>query len=296
MKKYWILPFLVVFLVMGSCSSGDDGGNGSNPDDPDPPATVDRTPNLQPTGSSANDILSNDSFDRLEIQIGYVTGFRPRAESIANFEAFLRQHTFKDNIEISFLELDSPDEETLTTNEIASLESDNRTLYNNGSTVTIYIYFADAPSDGDDEEEGLVTLGAVYLNTSMVIFESTIRNLSAQTMGNISVADIETATLNHEFGHLFGLVDLGTEQVNIHEDHEAPNHCIVEGCLMRAALQFGSATSRALVSGEKDTTKPICALSGQSVLKMLDTRSAMGVLIPGLDPECILDIQGNGAR
>ncbi|MEL6485487.1 MAG: hypothetical protein AAFP96_11660, partial [Bacteroidota bacterium] len=240
--------------------------------------------------------LSNASFDRLQIQIGYVTGFRPTAASIANFEAFLRQHTFKENIDISFLELDSPNEENLTTNEIASLESDNRTIYNNGSTVTIYIYFADAPSDGDDEDEGLVTLGAVYLNTSMVIFESTIRNLSAQTMGSISVTDIETATLNHEFGHLFGLVDLGTEQVNIHEDPEAPNHCIVEGCLMRAALQFGSPTTRALVRSKNDITRPICELSGQSVLKMLETRSAMGAIIPSLDPECILDIQGNGAR
>ncbi len=295
MKKYWISSLVAVTLLLSSCSSSDDNGGGIEPD-PDPPATVDRTPNLQPTGSSANDILSNASFDRLQIQIGYVTGFRPTAQTMANFEDFLRQHTFKEQIDITFLELDSPNEEDLTTNEIASLESDNRTVYNDGSTLAIYIYFADAPSDGDDEDEGLVTLGAVYLNTSMVIFESTIRDLSAQTMGNISVTDIETATLNHEFGHLFGLVNLGTDPINDHEDPEAANHCVVEGGLMRAALQFGSATSRALVSNETDSTKPICALSGQSVLKMLDTRTAMGVLIPGLDPECILDIQGNGGR
>ena len=60
----------------------------------------------------------------------------------------------------------------LSLQEIADLESENRTEYNDGETLAIYIYFADAPSDSDDEDEGIVTLGAVYRNTSMVIHES----------------------------------------------------------------------------------------------------------------------------
>ena len=61
-----------------------------------------------------------------------------------------------------YTQLDSPNEESLTLEEIAELESDNRTIYNNGTTLAIYIYFADAPSEEDNEDEDLVTLGAVY--------------------------------------------------------------------------------------------------------------------------------------
>ncbi|MDC6366645.1 MULTISPECIES: hypothetical protein [Flavobacteriaceae] len=267
MRKKKLFPslFLVIFLL--GCSS-DDGGSlppGGN--------NVDKSANLLATGASGNDILSNANFDKLLIEIAYVNGFRPTAETVSNFQDFLLERTFKQDIEFSYQELVSPDEETLTLEEIADLESDNRTAYNDGSTLAIYIYFADAPSDTDDESEGLVTLGAVYRNTSMIIYEQTIRDL----LGNstfITLADVETATLNHEFGHLFGLVDLGTDMVNNHEDPESDNHCNVDGCLMRAELEFGG-----------------------PMMKLMQSNASKGIAaIPELGPQCILDLQNNGGR
>ncbi|MGB5371673.1 MAG: hypothetical protein WBN18_14695, partial [Flavobacteriaceae bacterium] len=209
---------LVTFLLFG-CSN--------NSDEPVvPPKPIDKSANLLGTGDSANDILSNDNFSTLLVEIAFVTGFRPTAEAMDNFVDYLRLHTFKDNVQMVYTELPSPKEETLTLQEIAELESDNRTAYNSGDTLAIYIYFADAPSDDDDETEGLVTLGAVYRNTSMIVHEVTVRKLAAQSP-LITNADVETATLNHEFGHLFGLVNLGTEMQSEHEDSEAVNHCNV---------------------------------------------------------------------
>ena len=98
--------------------------------------------------------------------------------------------------------------------------------------------------------------------------------LLAQQSAQISNADVEAATLNHEFGHLFGLVDLGSPQVNDHEDTEAEHHCNVTGCLMRAELQFGG-----------------------GIMSMLESRTAKGLTVaPDLDAECILDLQANGGR
>lgn len=111
------------------------------------------------------------------IEIDYVTGFAPTAGAIANFEEFLRARTYKESIELKYTALSSPNEETLTLEEVVDLEKENRNEYNNGSTLAIHIYFADAPADSDDESEGLVTLGAVYRNTSMVIYESTVKKL-----------------------------------------------------------------------------------------------------------------------
>lgn len=291
MEKLKIVLILSFFVFL-SCSKSSD-------DTPDTPKSVDKSQNLLGSGDSANDILSNDKFTKLKVEIAYVQGFRPTDSAINDFVLFLKQHTFKDDIEMVYKELESPGEETLTLQEIADLESDNRTAYNDGETLAIYIYFADAPSDEDEEEENLVTLGAVYRNTSMVIHEVTVRNL-ASLSSFISVADVESATLNHEFGHLFGLVNLGSNPVNSHEDIDAPNHCNVQGCLMRGELQFGSSSKSKSVSSKnslENGLKSDCSLNGSSVLRMLETRFSKGLVnAPGLDSECILDLQANGGQ
>jgi len=261
---------------------------------------IDKTPNLQTTGDSANDILSNTNFDKLLVEIAYVSGFRPTSATMTQFADFLRQHTFKEDIEMRFLELDSPDEEDLELQEIADLEKENRTAYNDGKTLAIYIYFADAPSEGDDMSEGLVTVGAVYRNTSMVIYSNTIRRLASRS-SIISITDIESATLNHEFGHLFGLVNLGTEMVNPHESQSPnsdgelvdDNHCNVLGCLMRAELQFGRPTGKR--SNDQVGIQATCQLSGTTVLKLLQSKSGKSSMAD-LESECVLDLQSNGGR
>ncbi|WP_422860788.1 hypothetical protein ACOKFD_08135 [Flagellimonas sp. S174] len=306
MKKKKIFFLLALMALFIGCSSDGDTAEtppenpqGETPSPPTPPnPNVDRSGNLLATGASANDLLANTNFDRILIEVAHVAGFRPTAETLASFQEFIQQKTFKENIDIIFNELPSPNEETLTLEEIDDLEQDNRTAFNDGSTLAVYIYFADAPSDGDDEEEDLVTLGAVFRNTSMVIFESTIRRLAPPDNSGapVTLTDVETATLNHEFGHLFGLVNLGTEPVNDHEDTEAPNHCNVEGCLMQAQLQFGSPAARSLTSRGEILTSP-CTLNGNSMLKLLESRAARSLaVVPILDGECILDLQGNGGR
>jgi hypothetical protein len=291
MKYFGLILLLLTFLAHTSCSK--DNGESSSE------LRVDKRGNLLGTGDSANDILSNTNFDKLQIEIAYVKGFRPTFQAMANFNDFLRAHTFKEDIEIIYTELASPNEESLTLEEIVDLEQENRTAYNKDRTLAIYIYFADSPADGDEEEEGLVTLGAVYRNTSMVLHGITIRRLAAQS-AFISDGDVEGATLNHEFGHLFGLVDLGTPALSDHEDTAAENHCNVDGCLMRAELQFTLAGKSILEPKNSAYTanlNPACVLSGTTVMSLLQpSKTSRTIEIPGLDAACIEDIRGNGAR
>lgn len=299
MKKsilFFLSLFFVLFLACSKSSSDD------TPTPDDDQSQVPENPqelfpaNFQATGSSANDILANTSFDRLKVEIAYVQSqrnFRPTDEAISEFQAFLQQFTFKENIELVFTELPSPDEEDLTLQEIADLEIENRTVYNDGSTLGIYIYFADAPSEGDDLDEGLVTLGAVYRNTSMVIYEATVRALAGRS-ALISSADVESATLNHEFGHLLGLVNLGSPPVNAHEDTEAENHCNVDPCLMRAELEFG-ATGKAVFATSKIHSS--CILNGTDLIKKMESNVSRGAAAaPDLDTECQRDLEANGGR
>lgn len=266
MKKKIALYVLTGFLLLAGCSKDSDVTSTNS-------TGVDKSGNLLTTGLSARDFLSNDKFDRLLIEVAFVAGFQPSFEAMANFEDFLRQRTFKENIDFRYTTLNSPFEETLTLEEVDNLESENRNAYNEGSTLALYIYFADAPSDSDNEAEGTVTLGAVYRNTSMVIYEQTVRNL-ANRSNTIRVEDVETATLLHETGHLFGLVGLSTTPVNNHEDPDAENHCNVAGCLMRAEIQFGT-----------------------SLLKMMQDNASKGTsVVPEIDAECLLDLQKYGGR
>lgn len=296
--KSFLVACILVFTI--SCSK-----NSSDSDNSD--TSVNKSANLLATGDSARDILSNDNFDTLVIEIAYVTGFKPTESAITQFTDYLKEHTFKEEIELVYTELSSPSEDELTLQEIADLETKNRTVFNTGSSLGIYIYFSDAPAEGDDLEDGLVTLGSVYRNTSMIIHEVTVREL-ATLSSSINEADVETTTLNHEFGHLFGLVDLGTDMVNDHQSESenedgqlvGDNHCNQTGCLMRAELQFGSSTGKSLQTNSKatyeDGIKSGCVLSGTTVLNLLQQNTAKGENTVDLDAECLLDIRANGGR
>jgi hypothetical protein len=72
---------------------------------------------------------------------------------------------------------------------------------------------------------------------------------------------------NHEFGHLMGLVNLGTPLQSAHEDANSDNHCNVDGCLM------------------------FFEINGGNVLDMMNMTA-----IPELDPQCIADLQANGGK
>lgn len=267
---------------------------------------INTSANLRPTGASANDILSAANFSKLQIQIAYNQGFRPEEESVNNFLEFLQEHTFKEEFEVIYKELPPSNEDDLSLQEIANLEQENRSAYNSENTVAVYIYFADAPSQGDDLDAGLVTLGAVYRNTSMVIFERTLREVAGRSL-SISRTDIETATLNHEFGHLFGLVNIAgsengqttiyTPMINDHEDDEADDHCNIPGCLMQAQLEFQDENSKALKDLGINMIPTKCNLDGLQMVRLLTARAQAGkVIVPDLSLDCKRDIQANGGK
>ena len=233
------------------------------------PKPIDRTANLKSPGASANDILSDSKFKNMAIEIAYVSGFAPTETAVSEFIALLNQHAHKDNISITYKELASPNKDSLSIAEISDLETKNRTVYNNGDSLGLYIYFSDASSDSDKLEENMVTLGAVYRNTSMVIYEATIRKLASKSI-LISIDEVEAATLSHEAGHLFGLVNIGSPSVNDHHDPDAESHCNIPGCLMRAELQFGGGMAKILT-----------AKNGRT---------------PGFGVECMRDLRANGGR
>jgi hypothetical protein len=258
MKKAITLIAISLFLFVASCSKEDDPLNS--------PVAVNPTTNKQQTGSSANDLLSDKKFKSMVIEVVYVAGFEPSAQSITNFVNVLTARTYKPNgISIIKRSISSPGISPYTNEEIVSIEDTNRTKYNTADQIAIWAFFADGKSSKDTDTS--VILGTAYRNTSFVIFEQTIHRLSDSPFKpNRSL--LETTVITHEFGHILGLTNLGTALQSNHEDAAHPKHCIEKTCLM-----FWSAET------------------GSGIANMVSSGSA-----PQLDSQCIADLRANGGK
>jgi len=253
-----IFIFLLSFVVIFSCKSDDDE---DNIDDP-------KAENLKALGTSAEDILSDDLYTSLTVELIYSDGFRPLQETINSFRSFLDERVNKpDGIQIVETIIDAPQNAPFTTEEIRNIESNNRTQYTEGDNIAVSIFFSNGISDNDSETR--VTLGKAYRNTSVVVYEKTIMDVSVLPNGP-DLYKLEATTLQHEFSHLFGLVNILGD--DIHTNHEDPNnskHCIVEDCLMY--FESTNANKVAL-------------------------RNMQLPNIPQLDPLCIADLRAKGGK
>lgn len=253
--------FLFVFLVIISCKKDD------NTD------TVEdlKAENRKSLGISAEDILSDDTYTKLSVELVYPEFSKPTEEAVANLRSFLEERLNKsDGITIKETLITSPTGTPYDIDEIKTIEDENRTIYTVDDEISVYIFFANGNSSNDTDTS--VTLGTAYLNTSIVIYERTLQDFAANNQ-NIDLIDLETVTLEHEFGHILGLVNIQGD--DIHTDHEDPSHtkhCIVEECLMYF---------------ESNANRPAAIVEYFSN----ERRS-----VSGLDPLCIADLQAKGGK
>jgi hypothetical protein len=258
-----LTAFLLLSLVL-SCSK--DSGEKTITDDDGNPQTVDTAANKKSVGDSANDMLSDSNFNTIRIEIFYVAGLEPSNTTLNNFRTFLQDRLNKPGgVQIELTEIASPGQSVYSITDILNLEDDIRTGYNDGDIIEVFGIFMDGEYS-ENTENGSV-LGVAYRNTSFVIFEETIKSFSGQPLAP-STTVLETTVLNHEFGHLLGLVNAGTLMENNHQDVDHGRHCTTDNCLM-----FWTAET------------------GEGLLNMIS-----GGNVPSLDAECLADLQANGGK
>ncbi len=249
MKKISLISIaFVAILFLNSCKKDDvtSGGLPSN--------------NLS-VGKSAADFLQSGSFSKVRIQIAYMPGYAPDAASLTNLTNFINTYCNKPaGIEIVQNQIAASGKQTLTLNEIIAIEDANRTAFNSGNTLAVFVLYADA----DYNQNGV--LGVAYKNTSMVVFGKTIVNNSGG-INQVSRTKLESTGLLHEISHLFGLVNLGSPLSTPHEDAAHEKHCNNSACLMYFATQVN------MMGG--------VLLSGP---------------VPGLDTNCQNDLKANGGK
>jgi len=251
-----ITLILCSFLLIISCKKSDDSE----------PIADYKAENRKSLGLSAEEILSSNTYSKITVEFVYFGLYRPTDLTISRFRDFLGERLNKpEGITIRETSVPEVQGSPFTTAELISVEDENRTAYTSGDTIAVYVFFANGVSSNDTNNR--VTLGTAYLNTSIVVYEKTLQALAASNP-SIELSTIETTTLQHEFGHILGLVNLLDDDIHSeHMDTGHPKHCKVEDCLM-----YFESNSR---------SKVLERFSGR-------------VAFPELDPLCIADLQAKG--
>ena len=242
-------------LLLAACSGGTDPGGGGGTE-----YDHGRAP-----GASARDLLTAGDYDRLVVQVQYVQGFEPTAQGLQHLEDFLEARLNKPagiTIQVDPTPIPVQSQATYADADVRAIEQQHRTTYSEGSTLATYLLFVDGEYEGEAN-----VLGIAYNNTSMAIFEETIHENTGGGPLQPSAATVEGTVANHEFGHILGLVNNGTDMQDPHQDVPNGRHCDEEGCLMHFAVR---------------TTNYLDNLLGGS--------------IPPLDANCLADLQANGGK
>ncbi|MEX2473170.1 MAG: hypothetical protein WEA34_13365, partial [Gemmatimonadota bacterium] len=247
-------------LIPSACgdSPTDPGDNG----DPNggTPYAHDRS-----AGASAADLLSDTDFQHLVVEVQYVEGMAPEQTALDDLADFLEARLTKPGgieIRVDDQPIGPATGTTYSAADIRALEAEHREIFTSGDTLATYLLVV----DGEYEQENV--LGIAYYNTSTALFGEKIQD-NTGGLGQPSKARVEATVAMHEFGHIMGLVDNGTDMVTEHKDPEPGrgSHCDDDGCLMYYAVRTTDFLSNLLDSAP-----------------------------PPLDQNCVDDLRANGGR
>ncbi|MEX2657762.1 MAG: hypothetical protein WD272_09625 [Balneolales bacterium] len=172
------------------------------------------------------EFLRNDDFTNLLVEVQYMPGYRPTDVALDELRKYLEKHLNKSSIIISDPEEIPPgNQEQYSASEIRAIEKQYRRHFSEESTLTSYNLFV----DGEYSTQSNV-IGIAYFNTSNAYFGRTIHDASESPPLSPTREKIEGTVLQHEYGHLLGLVNSGTKMQENHQENGP--HCTVEECLM----------------------------------------------------------------
>lgn len=262
-NKYLALVF--VLFIVAACNKKDNNNNEPDPSDP-------TAENKKALGLSAGDILSSGTYNSLTVEFAYAPDFRPNDQTLSAFRTMLNERINKPG-GINFVQTVIAEQPNapFTIQEIRDIEDNVRTQYTEGDNIAVFVFFSNGSSAND--EGNSVTLGTAYRNTSMVVYQNTLRVITNDIPDEQIF--LETFTLNHEFGHILGLTNIQNDDIHAnHEDTVNTKHCFVEDCLMFFELN---------------------RMPMRNVETLLQL-SASRMPVPTFDPLCIEDLQAKGGK
>ena len=215
-----LYSFIFFTLLIASCKKED----------------VAATNDYNTLGTSAHELLAATPYNKLQIEIHYMPGQDPGATATSALVNFLNTYINKPaGIQVSQQQIPASGKTELSLSEIVDLEKKYRTSFTAGNVISVHILI----TDGAYQASGVFATS--YWNTSLCLFGKTIGE-SAGGPGQVSRANLVTILLEHEFGHLLGLVNQGSPMQQNHRDANHGAHCNVTSCLMYYEVETASPT------------------------------------------------------
>ena len=218
-----LLPVLLILILFSGCSKTDDSYVNN-------PGIADYLHN-RAVGASANELLASSKYSSLKIEVQYMPGFQPDAAALTHLQNTLSGLINKPSgISIFTKEIPGVANQALSVDDIINIEKNNRTAFTNGSELAVYVLY----TNGNYTDPNV--LGIAYKNTSVVLYGKKINDNSGG-LGQASRTKLVATVLEHELGHLLGLVDLGSAMQTGHKDAAYGSHCNNNNCLMYYASE-----------------------------------------------------------
>lgn len=216
-------------------------------------------------GELAEYYLQEDPYKELRFTIIHMEGYAPKERAVDSLEDFLERYLRKpQGIKISTMEIDAEGGGSYSVEEIDEILDENAQYQPFEGAIHAYLLIVDGTYSEDDGNTN--TLGLAYEADRTVLFGGNIEEYSDE-LTEPDRWKLEAAVMEHEFGHLLGLVDNGTPMVDDHLDEDHGQHCNDEDCLMYYATETSDVVSNLFESS-----------------------------IPDLDVECQKDLAANGGK
>ena len=218
----------------------------------------------RPPGVSAHELLSSETYKSIKLEIHHMEGYPLSSSTASTVINWLEGLVNKPmGIQLVTKAIPAKGKEKYSVQDVRDIEDENRTAYNTGEELGLYILIVDGYFEKDTETEA--SLGFAHRNTSIVLLGKRMAE-NSNRLGKPDKDRLEITVLEHELGHLLGLVNLGTEMTTDHEDHEYGGHCDNEDCLMYWAVETNNIFN------------------------------TLNQPIPTLDENCRNDLKANGGR
>lgn len=188
--------------------------------------TVPRSQSLdwQAVGTLGPDILSKNG--RLILETDYTTSSAPSQNDVAILKDVLKKYTGKD-VTLAGGSTDLTIQENYTLADVVELTRKNRSCYSKVGETCLYILFLPGKFESSS------ALGASFTSTAGAVFTDRLKEASSPLVSRDQVAQ---ATLTHELGHLFGLVNL-TGRGSGRDDPSHPGHSSNQRSVMYWAVE-----------------------------------------------------------
>jgi hypothetical protein len=182
-------------------------------------------------GNSSRDFLASTKYKSLKIEIQYMPGLKPDSESIKIFVDLLNEKLNKPaGISVEEKQINPTLLTIFNLSDISGIEFRNRTAYTSGDQMGAYILFIDGTYYTGN------ILGLTYTNTSICYFGEPLKYFLSGGTQEDKINKLALLLL-HEFGHLLGLVNMGSPMVVDHLDNNNGSHCNNNKCLMHHTLE-----------------------------------------------------------